>query len=215
MLWIENLRYVNWNQAGGFCLLAYMLGCFTSGYYLVRWMTGNDLRELGSGSVGARNVARVLGKTGFFATVLCDCGKGAFTVWAARHFTTDDRLVALAMLSVVVGHIWPAQLRFHGGKGMATSLGALVVYDWQLAFCFVILFLCLFAGLRKTTLPGLFALACLPIAAVLLDRGPTAAALLSLLAALVLVAHRKNLVEQFSQMAARRHSHVESDRPPL
>jgi hypothetical protein len=79
----------------------------------------------------------------------------------------------------------------------------------------VILFLCLFAGLRKTTLPGLFALACLPIAAVLLDRGPTAVALLSLLAALVLVAHRKNLVEQFSQMAARRHSHVESDRPPL
>lgn len=215
MLWIENLRYLNWNQAGGLCLFAYILGCFTSGYYLVRWITGKDLRELGSGTVGARNAARVLGKTGFLLTVLCDFGKGSFTVWAARQFTTDDRLVALALLSVVVGHIWPAQLRFHGGKGMATSLGALIVYDAHLTLCFIILFLCLFVGFRRTTLPGLFALACLPIAAVLLDRGPTAATLLTLLAGLVTVAHRKNLFEEFSQLASRRHSQPESEHPPL
>jgi thiamine transporter ThiT len=61
----------------------------------------------------------------------------------------------------------------------------------------------------------LFALACLPIAAVLLDRGPTAATLLTLLAGLVTVAHRKNLVEEFSQLASRRHSQPESEHPPL
>src|SRR5205814_6775520 len=125
MSWSDNFHSANWNQAGILCFCSYLLGCFAAGYYLVRMRLGEDLRELGSGSVGARNVGRVLGKTGFLLTLLGDFGKGAFAVWAARHFTTNDHAVALAMICVVAGHIWPLQLRFRGGKGMATSLGAL------------------------------------------------------------------------------------------
>lgn len=213
MAWIEQLRSANWNQAGGICLCAYLLGCFTSGYYFVRMRLGADIREIGSGSVGAKNVGRILGKTGFCLTLLFDFGKGVFAVWAAQHFTTDDRLVALAMLSVVAGHIWPAQLRFHGGKGMATSLGALLVYDPQLAFTFAILFLCSFALVRRTVLPALFALACVPLAGLLLGDDSLKAVFLSCLAGLVLIAHRRNLGDEIFHLAERRDIHPKPDQP--
>ena len=121
MAWIEQLQSANWFQATGCALGAYLLGCLATGYYLVRARTGRDIREIDSGSTGARNVGRVLGKTGFGLTVLGDFGKGALAVWGARHWTHDHQLAALAMLAVVAGHIWPAQLRFRGGKGVATS----------------------------------------------------------------------------------------------
>ena len=200
MSWIESLRSANWNQASGIAFCSYLLGCFTAGYYLVRWVADKDIREIGSGSVGARNVGRVLGKTGFLLTVLFDFGKGALAVWAARHFTNDVRLVVLAMVAVTAGHIWPVQLRFHGGKGMATSLGALMVFDVDLALTFVILFVGLCAVLRKTVLPGLFALACVPLAGMWFEHNPARTILLSFWAALVLIAHRKNLMEEFTQL---------------
>lgn len=204
MPWIEQLGSAKWSEASCILLAAYILGCFTAGYYLVRARMGEDLRELGSGSVGARNVGRLLGWRGFLLTGLGDFGKGALAVWAARHFTTDDRLVALALLAVVAGHVWPVQLRFRGGKGMATSLGALLVYDWQLAVAFALLFAGGFAVLRKTVLPGLFALACLPLISAYLARGAAEVVGISALAGLVLIAHRKNLMTEFSNSLADR-----------
>jgi len=217
MAWFENLHSANLSQASGICLCAYLLGCFTAGYYLVRLRLGEDIRELGSGGTGARNVGRALGKSYFLLTLLFDFGKGCFAVWGARHFTTDDRLVALAMLAVVAGHIWPAQLRFRGGKGMSTALGALLVYDPRLAMAFVVLFLCTFALARRIVLPGLFALACLPVASIWLVDDPTRAVheavCISILAGQVLVAHRKNLFEEISHFAGRRGIHPKPDQP--
>jgi acyl phosphate:glycerol-3-phosphate acyltransferase len=215
MSWMQDLRSANWNQAAGLCLFAYILGCITAGYYLVRLHTEQDIRLIGSGSVGARNVSRVLGKPGFFLTLLFDFGKGALVVWTVRHFTTDDRLVALSMLAVVAGHIWPAQLRFRGGKGMATFLGAFLVYDPQLALTYGVLFLCLSAVLRRIVVPAACALACLPLASVLLGHSHAKVVLISILAGLVLIGHRKNLAEEFSQWAARRHLHPKTDQHHL
>jgi glycerol-3-phosphate acyltransferase PlsY len=204
MSWLDNLHSANWNQASIICLCSYLLGCFAAGYYLVRMRLNEDIRELGTGSVGARNVGRVLGKTGFLLTLISDFGKGSFAVWAARHFTPDDRIVALAMVSVIAGHIWPLQLRFRGGKGMATSLGALLVYDWHLALPFGVLFFCAFFVLWRTILPGLFALACLPLVCLLFDHRPEKVVIVSLAAGLVLLAHRKNFVEEILQLGERR-----------
>jgi glycerol-3-phosphate acyltransferase PlsY len=209
MSWIEHFHSTNWNQATGIFLCSYLLGCFATGYYLVRWMAGKDIRETGSGSVGARNVGRVLGKTGFFLTALFDFLKGILAVWATRHFTTDDRLAVVAMLAVVIGHVWPMQLRFHGGKGMATCLGSLLVYDPYLTLVFVVLFLCLCVLLRRTVLPGLFALAFVPLAGPFFQHQPATILLLSLWAGVVLFAHRRNFVEEFSQFAARRGEQTE------
>src|SRR5262249_21271222 len=116
----------------------------------------------------------------------------------------DDRFVALAMISVIAGHIWPMQLRFRGGKGMATSLGALLVYDPHLALAVALLFLCAFALLWRTILPGLFALACLPLVSLVLDQGGQKVILVSVAAGMVLLAHRKNFMEEIVHLAERR-----------
>jgi acyl phosphate:glycerol-3-phosphate acyltransferase len=215
MPWMEELRSVNWSEAGWIFLASYALGCFTTGYYLVRLRLAQNIYDLGSGSVGARNVGRVLGWRGFVVTVLGDFGKGALAVWAARHFTTDDRLVLVAMLAVVAGHIWPVQLRGRGGKGMATSLGALLVYDWQLALSLVLLFAVAFSAMRRTVLPGLFAVACMPLMSWYLTNSPVERFGMCVLAALVLAAHRKNLATEFSQFLARRDIHPKHGPPDV
>jgi glycerol-3-phosphate acyltransferase PlsY len=212
---MEQLRSADWNRAGCIGLAAYAVGCFTTGYYLVRWRTGQDIRKVGSGSVGARNVGRLLGRQGFLATMLCDFGKGVLAVWGARHFTTDDRLLALAMLGVVAGHLWPVQLRLRGGKGMATSFGALLVFDWKLAVAFVLLFLAALAVMRKTVLPGLFALACLPFVGLFMGRGVAEVVGCSILAGMVLTAHRRNLVSEISLLLERRQANSKHDPPEL
>lgn len=201
---MQQLRSADWSEAGWIALGAYLLGCFTTGYYLVRLRTGQDLREAGSGSVGARNVGRLLGWRGFVVTMLADFGKGALAVWAARHYAADDRLAAVALLAVVAGHVWPAQLCFRGGKGMATAVGGLLVYDWRLTLAFALLFAAGFAVARKTVLPGLFALACLPLAAAYCGGGEAEVVGATALAALVLIAHRRNLVAEFANLLAHR-----------
>lgn len=206
----QQLQSADWSLAAWIALGAYVLGCFTTGYYLVRWRTGQDLRRLGSGSLGARNTGRLLGWPGFALAVAGDLGKGAFAVWGTRAFTSDPQLVALSMIGVVAGHIWPVQLRFHGGKGMATFIGALTVYDFRLAFAFVLLFGLFFGLMRRTVLPGLFAVLLLPAVAWGLSPEPvTANAAAEALrifcgGGLVLVAHRKNIAEEFNLLLERR-----------
>src|SRR4051794_30300652 len=111
MPWMEHMPSAQWSVRSGIALGAYLLGCFTPGYYLVRLRTGQDIREEGSGSVGAKNVGRLLGWRGFMLTVFGDIGKGMLAVWATRRFTNSDGMAAIAMVAVAVGHVWPAQLR--------------------------------------------------------------------------------------------------------
>ena len=212
---MEQLHAANVGQATVCAIGAYALGCFATGYYLVRAITGQDIRDMESGSVGARNVGRVLGRTGFFLTVLGDLGKGVLAVWAADRFTSDNLLPPLAMLCVVAGHIWPVQLRFHGGKGVATSLGALLVYDYRLALAYALFFLGGFALIRKTILPGLFAYACLPLTSYGLDRDGLRLAIVAILAGMILFAHRKNLLEEIPTLAARRGVTAKPEHPEL
>jgi glycerol-3-phosphate acyltransferase PlsY len=204
MPWIEQLQSANWSQASWIALGAYALGCFTTGYYLVRMRTRRDIRELGSGNVGARNVGRVLGWPGFLVTLLSDFAKGALAVWVVRHFTKDDWLVPLAMLAVVIGHVWPMQLFFRGGKGIATSLGALLIYDPHLAVAFSLMFGAAFMVLRRSVLPGLFSFLCLPLVSIYLEQSRAETAGISVLAGLVVFAHRKNLTEEISLLLDRR-----------
>ena len=205
MMWIEQLQSENWPRATGCTLVAYALGCFATGYYLVRARTRRDLRDLESGSLGARNAGRVLGKGGFLLTALGDLAKGALAVWLAAEFTDHDRLaMTLAMLAVVAGHLWPAQLHFRGGKGIATSFGALLLFDYWVAFTIFVVFLCGFAVTRKSLFPAMLAYLCLPLADGWFHRDGLAAVLLTVLAAMILFAHRKNLSEETAALLARR-----------
>ncbi len=104
--------------------LAYGLGCLSTGYYLVRWRTGKDIRTLGSRSTGATNVGRTLGTAGFILTVMGDVGKGVLAVGIPLLAGLSATAGAICALAVTLGHIFPAQLRFSGGKGVAVALGA-------------------------------------------------------------------------------------------
>lgn len=196
----------HWTQAFGALLGAYVIGCLTTGYYLVRAIKGVDIRAEGSGSAGARNVSRVLGKSGFLLTVIGDAAKGALAVWVVRRVVQNDDIAALALVSVTAGHVWPLQLRFKGGKGVATSLGGLCLYDWRLACAYVAIFLVGLLIVRRTMLPGLIAFAGIPVAAMWLGHNAIQISALTLIGALILYAHRANLVEEIPALAARRSS---------
>ena len=112
--------------------------------------------------------------------------------------------MALAMLAVVAGHIWPAQLHFRGGKGVATSFGALLMFDYRVALTILVLFLAGFAVTRKSLFPAMFAFACLPLVDWWFNRDDLTATLMTVLAAIILFAHRRNLAEEIAALLARR-----------
>lgn len=110
---------------GMFVAAAYALGCANAGYYLLRWRDGRDIRALGSGNAGAKNVGRVLGRKAFLIVFALDAAKGVLAVGAAA--TWAYAMSPLCALAAVAGHVWPVQLGGRGGKGVATALGGLAV----------------------------------------------------------------------------------------
>ncbi len=183
---------------------SYFIGCFTAGYYLTRWRTGQDIRQVGSGSVGARNVGRTLGPAGFAVTFLLDLAKGALAVAAAVWLELRPEAVVASIVAVVMGHNWPVQLRFCGGKGIAVSLGALLTYDPVIVLYLAAIFLPVIALLRNVTVSGMLALALGPLAVLLSGLDKVAVAATPFLAILALVTHRRNIREQIARLAGHR-----------
>lgn len=108
---------------------SYILGCFVAAYYVTRWRRGVDIRASGSGNAGARNMARVYGLSDAAITLGLDAAKGAVAVLAGLTLVGPEWAGVAALLAAIVGHIWPVQLGFHGGKGAATGLGGVLTLD--------------------------------------------------------------------------------------
>ncbi len=174
-------------------VFSYILGCFTAGYYWTRWRTGGDIRELGSGNVGARNVGRTLGPWAFAVTLLLDAGKGAMAVAGARWIEAGPEATVAAIVAVVAGHNWPVQLRFRGGKGIAVSLGALLACEPMAAVALLAVFLPVIALLRNFTLAGMTAFALAPLLLLIAGTPKVELAAVSILSALILLTHRRNI----------------------
>ena len=172
---------------------AYALGSVSTGYYLVQIRTGKDIRRLGSGSTGSRNVARLMGPPAFVATLAGDAAKGALAAWAALLLGLEPWGVLLVIFAVVAGHIWPIQLGFQGGRGLATVIGAVVVLDyWLVLAAFLVVAITLTIS-KNFTLSGLVAVALTPGIAVMIGHSYTNMTGLALVAALILFAHRENI----------------------
>jgi glycerol-3-phosphate acyltransferase PlsY len=107
-------------------LLCYAIGCVVTAWYVVKWRTGADLRTLHSGTTGARNAGRVLGRWGFAIVALLDGLRGLLAMTLAASFGLREWWLVLAGVAVLAGHLWPAQLGFHGGKGIAVGVGVIV-----------------------------------------------------------------------------------------
>src|SRR5918911_693500 len=105
--------------------VAYLLGAIPFGYLLVKWKTGADVRSQGSGNIGATNVLRTTGRAAGVATLLLDIGKGYLAVWLADRLTGGNPTwMSAAAVAVMIGHAYPVFLAFHGGKAVASFMGA-------------------------------------------------------------------------------------------
>ncbi|MBK9714591.1 MAG: glycerol-3-phosphate acyltransferase [Kouleothrix sp.] len=174
-------------------LVAYALGCFATAYYLVRVWKGQDIRQLGSGNVGGRNAGRVLGPVGFSIVAVGDALKGLLAVLFARYLGVQGWMLVLVMLAVLAGHVWPAQLGFKGGKGVATMIGALVGYNILIPLVLLGLFAVLFAIARSFTIAGLIGIALTPLALIPLGRPLVDIVATLAMALIILAAHRENI----------------------
>jgi glycerol-3-phosphate acyltransferase PlsY len=172
---------------------AYLLGCIVAGYYVVRALGGPDIRVLGSGNAGARNVARTRGRAAAAATLAVDMGKAALAVWLGRALLQDSWGGTLALLGVVVGHVWPVQLGFRGGKGAASAAGGFLAAHAAAALLAVGLGLVVLLAVRRFTAAGLAAVAAAPVALLALGRPWPDVALAALAAAVVLAAHHPSV----------------------
>ncbi len=121
------------------CVLAYLLGSIPCGVLLAR-ARNIDIRQQGSGNIGATNVARILGKKAGVITLLGDMAKGCVTVLIADYWTPQLEIVAVAGLMAFLGHLYSVFLKFKGGKGVATGLGIFLYLMPIAALCAVAAF---------------------------------------------------------------------------
>lgn len=180
-------------------LCSYLLGCCTAGYYWMRLRTGQDVRRLGSGNVGARNVGRTLGTSGFAVTFVFDFLKGALVVWLAQWMDLRPEATIACMLAAVVGHAWPVQLRFQGGKGISTAGGAILCYSPGVALVLICLFVPIYLMMRVFTLSGMLVFVLSPLVAFLCGFSNPEVAANSFLSMLLLVTHQKNIREEIGR----------------
>lgn len=171
--------------------LGYLLGSIPFGLLLTKWAGLGDVREIGSGNIGATNVLRT-GNTGLAAaTLLLDALKGAVAVLIADHLYGQVPAM-LAGLGAFLGHVYPVWLKFRGGKGVATFLGVLAALAWPFAAIFAVLWLVVALTTRFSSLAALTATASTP--ALLYGSGQLEAAALTLVIALIIFwKHRANI----------------------
>ena len=136
------------------CAAAYLAGSIPFGALLAR-LKGIDLRQVGSGNIGATNVARAMGKGWAVAVLAADACKGFVPVWLGRHFGLSATVIALAGAAAIVGHMFTLFLRGRGGKGVATSLGVALALSPSAALVGFVAYAVVFAATRLSSLGSL------------------------------------------------------------
>ena len=171
--------------------LGYLLGSVPFGIIITRAMNLGDLRQIGSGNIGATNVLRTGNKTAAALTLLLDGGKGAVIVLLARYFAAEDA-AQIAALAAFIGHCFPVWLRFNGGKGVATFLGIVLALAWPVGLACLATWAVVAALMRYSSLAALMAAGLSPLWAILTGRGD-ALLLCLLLGILIYIRHAANI----------------------
>ena len=183
--WSQDLPYF----AAGF-LVAYLLGSIPFGLLLTKFLGAGDIREIGSGNIGATNVLRTGRKGLAIATLLLDAAKGCVAVLIGQSFGPD--LAIIAAWGAVLGHLFPVWLKFKGGKGGATALGVGIGLVPILALYAGLTWLAVAILLRYSSLATLLAIAAAPIYAWLLGYHQIAEAFVPI-ALLIWLKHHANI----------------------
>jgi acyl phosphate:glycerol-3-phosphate acyltransferase len=172
---------------------AYLLGAVPFGLLIARLRAGVDLRQVGSGNIGATNVLRAVGKGAAALTLLLDLAKGALAVLVARALGASALGVALVAVAAVLGHVFPVFLGFRGGKGVATTLGAVLAAMPVVGLLLLAIWLGVALVGRYSSLAALAAVVALPGLSWLLDGRLPLVIASGALAVLVVARHHENI----------------------
>ena len=185
---------INWSLALPYLLGAlafgYLLGSIPFGLIFTRLAGLGDVRDIGSGNIGATNVLRTGNKFIAAATLLADVGKGFFAVWIAANWGPDQAI--MAGLGAFLGHCFPIWLKFKGGKAVATFIGVLLALSFKTALIFGAVWLSVAAISRYSSLAGLLAVIATPLALFYFGEAQSGE-LFALLTVIVVLKHHANI----------------------
>lgn len=186
-------------------IIAYCIGSINFSVILSKKLAGFDIRQKGSGNAGSTNMLRSVGKKAAILTLICDILKGVIAIGIAiligNIFSVTDKalLVQIAGIAVVVGHTYPIFLGFKGGKGVATSLGVIIIANWQIGLICLVFALVLMALTKMVSLGSCGAAVLFPVLVLFINQnyiiseGSGYFIFSILLAILVLFNHRSNI----------------------
>jgi glycerol-3-phosphate acyltransferase PlsY len=172
--------------------LAYILGSVPSGYVLGK-LAGIDVRDVGSGNIGAANVARAVGKRQGALTLVADATKGFLPVSIAILLQLDPLAIAFTAIAAFLGHLYPLFLNFQGGKGVATALGALLAIAPIATFVLLALFALVAFSSRIVSLSAMAAAVAAPLVLWLFYQPPAIVGMAFFFAAMIVLRHHGNI----------------------
>ena len=188
-------------------LVSYLFGSFPSGYLAGRIAKGIDIRSVGSGSTGATNVLRHIGKRAAITVFVIDVSKGTLSILLARYFLLNDSWLVAVGLSALIGHIWPVWLSWKGGKAVATGLGVFLGLSWQVGLGTLGVFIIMISLFRIVSLASVSAALALPLIMYLSFKATNISLpflVISLLAmSLVIWRHKENIVRLINRKEPR------------
>ncbi len=170
---------------------AYLLGSIPFGLILTRLAGAGDIRQKGSGNIGATNVLRTSGKGLAAATLLLDGGKGFLAAWVPAFYFGPD-IAFFTAIAVVLGHMFPIWLGFRGGKGVATMLGVMLGLSWEVGLATIAAWLIVAFIFRYSSLAALISVALAPVFGWFL-ASPQVSSIAIFLAILVWAKHAGNI----------------------
>lgn len=172
---------------------SFFLGSIPTSYFIARAKKGIDIRQVGSGNVGATNVMRSVGKGAGLFVLAMDIAKGWLAVQGLGALAPDGAARLWCGGAAVAGHIWTPWLKFHGGKGVATSAGVILAWSPALFGNVALTFAVVFALTRIVSISSMSCAVALPLAAVM-TRAPRAETLFGLILAILIIStHRSNI----------------------
>ncbi|MCL0063563.1 glycerol-3-phosphate 1-O-acyltransferase PlsY [Peptococcaceae bacterium] len=174
-------------------LISYLIGSIPFGYLLARYIYGIDIRQHGSGNIGATNVYRTLGKVQGIIVLMLDAGKGVLAVLIARSVAGDDISQVAAAMGVILGHAYPVFLKFKGGKVVATGAGVIFTFSPIAGLIALFLFILSVAVTKYVSVGSMTAAISIPISFYVLDMKLPYLIFAVLVAVFVIYKHHTNI----------------------